>query len=150
MACPKCGFEPATGPSCPRCGVILAKLGQFAVAIEHYRKAIDIKPNDAGAHSNLGLALANSDRLDEAIAEYRKALKINPDCVEAMGSLAVAYAEASRLPEALAAVREALKLATRQKNRALVDALRARLAEYEGGKSAAEAPTAPAPPQSRQ
>ena len=76
----------------------------------------------------------------EAMAEYREALRIKPDCAEALGNLAAAYAEAGRLPEAVAAFREALELATRQKNQALADGLRARLAEYEGGGPAVQQP----------
>jgi tetratricopeptide (TPR) repeat protein len=53
-----------------------------------------------------------------------------PDVLDA---LAEAYAEAGLFPEALQTARQALELAARQRNRALADAVRARLALYEAG-----------------
>ena len=40
--------------------------------MEHYRKALEIKPDYAEAQVNLGIALAGRGRIDEAIAQYRK------------------------------------------------------------------------------
>jgi Flp pilus assembly protein TadD len=40
----------------------------------HYRKALEIEPDDAAAHLNLGSALAGQGRLNEALAHYQKAL----------------------------------------------------------------------------
>ena len=57
----------------------LAGRGQVDEAIAHYRKALEIKPDYAEAHNNLGLALAGRGQVDEAIAHYRKALEIKPD-----------------------------------------------------------------------
>ena len=42
-------------------------------------KALEIQPDYAEAHNNLGLALAAAEQFDEAIAHYRKALEIKPD-----------------------------------------------------------------------
>ena len=51
------------------------------------RKALEIKPDYAEAHNNLGLALASRGQVDEAIAHYRKALEIKPDYAEAHNNL---------------------------------------------------------------
>jgi Flp pilus assembly protein TadD len=56
-------------------------------AIAHYRKALEIKPDNAEAHKNLGVALAGRGQLDEAIAHFQKALEINPDYVGARRAL---------------------------------------------------------------
>ena len=50
---------------------------------------------------------------------------------DSLDTLAAAYAEAGSFPEAVAAAHKALELAEQQKNHALVDALRARIALYE-------------------
>ena len=56
-------------------------------AIIHFQKALQIKPDDADAHNNLGTALLQKGKVDEAITHYQKALQINPDFVEAHKNL---------------------------------------------------------------
>ena len=51
------------------------------------KKALEIKPDYAEAHDNLGMALAGRGQVDEAIAHYQKALEIKPDYVEAHNNL---------------------------------------------------------------
>jgi tetratricopeptide (TPR) repeat protein len=74
-------------------------LHQYPEAIEYYRRALQIKPNDAGIHLNLGAALADSGKLKEAIEQFREALYWNPN-----------YDNAQR------ALRLALEIEKRQKN----------------------------------
>ena len=53
------------------------------VSAAQLRRALELSPNYAKAHNNLGLALANSGgRWPEAIAEYQAALRINPDLAQ--------------------------------------------------------------------
>jgi tetratricopeptide (TPR) repeat protein len=47
-------------------------------AAEAYRKAISIKPSDAGYHNNLGQALGKLGNPDEAAAEYSTAAQLDP------------------------------------------------------------------------
>ena len=61
--------------------------GQLDEAIAEYRKALQIQPDYAEAHNNLGIALYDKRQLDEAIAEYRKALQIQPDYAMAHNNL---------------------------------------------------------------
>ena len=58
-------------------------------AIAEYRQAIRIKPDDAEAHSNLGVALQVKGQLDEAIAECREAIRLKPDYAEAHNTSAL-------------------------------------------------------------
>ena len=53
-------------------GTTLAAGGRIDEAIEHYRKALEIKPGYAEAHVNLGNAMAARGRMDEAIEHYRE------------------------------------------------------------------------------
>ncbi|RMF77902.1 MAG: tetratricopeptide repeat protein [Planctomycetota bacterium] len=57
--------------------------GNFPTAEEIYRKLLEIEPDNARAHKELGDALAGQMKLDEALAEYRRALELNPDEVSA-------------------------------------------------------------------
>jgi len=54
-------------------GVGLAATGRVEEAIDHYRKALEIRPDYAESHNNLGNALLRQGRLDEAIVHLRKA-----------------------------------------------------------------------------
>jgi tetratricopeptide (TPR) repeat protein len=64
-------------------GLAKTKTGdEFAAAtqkgIETYQKSIELKPDDAGIHNNLGLALAQAKKLPEAQAELEKAVALEP------------------------------------------------------------------------
>lgn len=43
------------------------------------RQAIELKPEDARLHNNLGIVLEAQGKLKEALNEYKKALSIEPD-----------------------------------------------------------------------
>jgi tetratricopeptide (TPR) repeat protein len=51
--------------------------------------ALEISPNIAEAHSNLGITLKELGRLDEAEASYRQAIALKPDFAEAHSNLGV-------------------------------------------------------------
>jgi tetratricopeptide (TPR) repeat protein len=67
-------------------------------AIIQYQTALQIKPDFAEAHNNLGNALLKVGRRDEAIAHFQEALQINPVYPQALNSLAWALATS---PQAL-------------------------------------------------
>ena len=49
--------------------------GRVDEAITHFQKALQIKPNNAKAHNNLGKALLQKGRVDEAIAHFQRRCK---------------------------------------------------------------------------
>jgi Flp pilus assembly protein TadD len=67
---------------------VLTARGRPDEAIAHFRKALDIRPDDADTHYNLGWALAATGRSEEALAQYRQALGIRSRFAKAMNSLA--------------------------------------------------------------
>jgi tetratricopeptide (TPR) repeat protein len=70
-------------------GWILLSFGDTADALDHFRRAVEIRPKDPTDHVNLGLCLdANHDR-NAGIAEFRKAISLASDPEE----LAVAYTD---------------------------------------------------------
>jgi Flp pilus assembly protein TadD len=75
----------------------------------HYRKALELKPDYAEAHNNLGNALVSRGQTDEAMAHYRKALELKPDCAEAHNNLDLARSQWEGILKVLAARRELLR-----------------------------------------
>ena len=55
-------------------GVALKDQGMLEEALEAYKKALAIKPDNAKAYSNMGNALKEQGKLEEAIEAYKKAL----------------------------------------------------------------------------
>ena len=65
-----------------------------------YRKAIEIKPDYADAHSNLGNVLRNLGKIQEAEISLRKAIEIKPDYVEVYSNLGSILKDLGNLQEA--------------------------------------------------
>jgi tetratricopeptide (TPR) repeat protein len=53
--------------------------GQWAVAEDLVRKALELAPDDAQGREMLGDLFVEKDKLEEALAEYRRAQEIQPD-----------------------------------------------------------------------
>ncbi len=69
-------------------------------AIACFRRAIEIQPELAESHFNLGNALRESAELDQAESCYRAALKSSPDFLGAQTNLAIALSDQGRMEEA--------------------------------------------------
>ncbi|HWB58345.1 MAG TPA: tetratricopeptide repeat protein [Chthoniobacteraceae bacterium] len=62
-------------------GVLVEKGGDMKEAIDLLQKALEINPDFAGAHVNLGNALLEDGQARGALYQYQKALKLTPDDV---------------------------------------------------------------------
>ena len=71
---------------------------------------MEIQPDLAEAHNNLGWVLLQTGRVDEAIAQFQTTLKLQPDLAPAHESLAKALLQQRRASEAVAHYQTALKL----------------------------------------
>jgi protein O-GlcNAc transferase len=91
-------------------GNTLLQRGNFDAAIENYRRALSLKPDLAGVHSNLGVALQMQGKLDAAAEHYRQALSFNPDFAEAHNNLGLALQNQGKLDMAIASFYKALSL----------------------------------------
>ena len=58
--------------------MLFCKKGHLDEAISHYQKALEIKPDYADAHGNLGNAFLQEGQVNDAIAHYQMALEIKP------------------------------------------------------------------------
>ncbi|MDQ6785687.1 MAG: tetratricopeptide repeat protein [Acidobacteriota bacterium] len=86
--------------------------GNYNLAEESYRKAIELNPNFALAYGNLGLSLVKDEsRLKEAEESYRKAIELDPNFADAYISLGnLLLKDESRLKEAEESYRKAIEL----------------------------------------
>ena len=91
-------------------GGALRSAGRVAAAINHFERALQIKPDYAKAHNNLGVALAAQDRLEEAVDHYHSAVRISPGFAEAYYNLGVALASQGRTVKAIDRYRAALHI----------------------------------------
>jgi Flp pilus assembly protein TadD len=58
----------------------------------HFKKALEIQPDFAEAHNNLGKVLLQKGQVHEALTHFRAALKIQPDDPDTLSNLAWALA----------------------------------------------------------
>ncbi len=75
-----------------------------------YRKAIEIDPNHAFAHSNLGYTLNELKRYEEAEAALRRAIELDPNLTAPHNNLGSVLNELKRYEEAEAVLRRAIEL----------------------------------------
>ena len=78
----------------------LQQAGDNEGAAAAYRAFLKLRPDEVGAHSNLGVVLVKLGRYDEAIEQYQAASRLAPDDVRVTINLALALAKSGRLSEA--------------------------------------------------
>jgi len=61
--------------------------GQLGEAIRQYQEAIRLKPDEADAHNNLGMAFYQQGRTGEATGQFQEALRLKPDFTGARKNL---------------------------------------------------------------
>ncbi|MFN0207659.1 MAG: protein kinase domain-containing protein [Planctomycetota bacterium] len=81
-------------------GVLLDGLQEYEAALDVFRSAQRLFPQDPHITWATGNALLLLKRLDEAVAQYQHALELQPDFVRAMASLANAYQRQGKMREA--------------------------------------------------
>ncbi len=79
-------------------------------AVASYRRALEIEPDYAEVHNNLGIALQNLGRLDEAMTSYSLALGIKPDYEQAHYNLGNVLKDLNRFDDAVTSYRRALEI----------------------------------------
>src|SRR5262245_45569392 len=93
--------------ACNTRGTALCHRELYEAAEESFRKAIDLDPSMAEAHSNLGIVLGRQERADEAAAAFEKALEIRPDLAGALNNLGFLASEAKDFDRAIELFRKA-------------------------------------------
>jgi tetratricopeptide (TPR) repeat protein len=79
-----------------------------------FRHALEVMPENAVAHINLGSVFEQAGRMDEAQAHYREALRIDPGRAQAHNNLANVLDAAGKFAEAVPHYEEAIRLRPRE------------------------------------
>ena len=91
-------------------GDLLIAQGRASEAAFHYGRGVQLDPDYAEGHNNLGVALARDGRVAEAVEHYRQAIAIDSTYVDAIVNLANALLRLGRPREALASYEAAERI----------------------------------------
>lgn len=80
---------------------VFKAIGRNTEALNANQTAVELSPQDAEAHSNLGVTLQELGRLNEAEVSLRQAIVLRPNYPEAHNNLGNALKEQGRLDEAI-------------------------------------------------
>ncbi len=88
-------------------GLIDHRAGAHAAAADWIGRALEIEPENAVFHFNLGETLRAREKIDEAMAAYYRALGFDPTLAGAYTNIGLLCLERRRLPEAADVLRRA-------------------------------------------
>ena len=117
-------------------GKIFYQQNKLGLAIEHWAKAVALKPDDVSAGNNLAWVLATVK--DEELFNPTEALRLAEKVCELTGfqradildTLGVAYAAAGRFTDAVETTEKALELAQAANNESVAKDIRSHLRLY--------------------
>ena len=89
-------------------------MGNLEPAIHHYQAALQLNPEHAQAHHNLGLALHALQQFEQALSCFDRALTIQPNDADALFNRGNALIELGRINEAIQAYEQAAALGSQQ------------------------------------
>jgi len=99
-------------------GLACALAGDLSTARRHFSRVLELDPQWAGAHLNLGMVALNSDRgpqgLELAIGHFEQAIAIDPTMAEAHANLGMANLRLGRIKDAVPQLHRSLDLAPDQ------------------------------------
>ncbi|OGI48464.1 MAG: hypothetical protein A2W42_01110 [Candidatus Muproteobacteria bacterium RIFCSPHIGHO2_01_60_12] len=90
-------------------GTVCGQLGDADGAIANLRHAVELNPDHAPAHVDLGAALLSADRLEEAAASFRHVIRLDPSDYESLARLGRMLHSLGNLEEAAACYRKVLQ-----------------------------------------
>jgi Flp pilus assembly protein TadD len=90
-------------------GNTYAHQGDYTQAIKSYHKAIEFKPDDAGAYNNLGNTYAHQGDYAQAMESYYKAIEFKPDDAGAYYNLGNTYAHQGDYAQAMESYHKAIE-----------------------------------------
>ena len=91
-------------------GYALFQMGRLEESIQHYRIALEEKPDYPIAHNNLGTALAAQGKFAEAAQEYEEVIRLAPQRPVGYSNLARALGRQGKVDEARKYYEQALAL----------------------------------------
>jgi S1-C subfamily serine protease/Tfp pilus assembly protein PilF len=91
-------------------GYCNAELGNYIKAIEAFKQAIRIDPNNASAYGNLGKIYSSLGLDKDAIEACKQAIRIDPDHVDAYYGLGLTYYSLGLYKDAIEAFKQAIRI----------------------------------------
>lgn len=82
----------------------------YAEAIEHFTKAIELSPNEHTFYSNRSACFASTDNYEKALEDADKCISLDPKFVKGYSRKGLALFKMGKVDEALDAVEEGLKV----------------------------------------
>lgn len=105
-------INPSSSMSYSALGYVHYLTKRYDLAIQNFKMALSLDPNNAGAHNNLGYTLSEIGvNLNEAIRSCRKAVALYPNSAAYRDSLGWAYYVAGNFAESASELQKALALA---------------------------------------
>ncbi|MFH1125870.1 MAG: AAA family ATPase [Candidatus Altiarchaeota archaeon] len=86
------------------------KIGEFDKAIEHYNKALEIRPDLLETYFNRGLAYTRKGFYDKAIEDLTKVIELNPNLAEAYYTRGLVYEYKQDYNQAIVEYNKALEV----------------------------------------
>lgn len=90
-------------------GAAYNEQSEYAKAIPHFRKAIQLMPNFAYPHSNLGFALNKQGKIEEATPHFIESVRLMPDSAANQYNLGNFLSGQKKFEEAIPHYRKAIK-----------------------------------------
>jgi tetratricopeptide (TPR) repeat protein len=86
------------------------RANDLVAAVRAYEKALELNPDNAKAHNNLGNVLRRQGKPDEALTHFSRAVAIDPDYADGHNNLGLMLAGHGRLEEAVRHYERALEV----------------------------------------
>jgi predicted O-linked N-acetylglucosamine transferase (SPINDLY family) len=103
-------LQPAHLDALQLLGALAFQTGRYDLAAELLRQAVNMAPEAASLHCNLGLALQQLEQFPAAIACYDSALALHPAFAEALNNKGNALRTLQRAEDAVACFEQALQM----------------------------------------
>jgi Flp pilus assembly protein TadD len=91
-------------------GAALSALGDKEGAIEKYKVALTLTPDEPLLHHNYGIALGQIGKHAEALAELIRAKELNPNDADTLNALGGEFRNSGKLEEAIATLKDAIAM----------------------------------------
>jgi tetratricopeptide (TPR) repeat protein len=91
-------------------GLLCLQTKRFDEAVVYIERALAEMPNDAQAHSNLGLALKDLNRPEEAARHFHESLKLEPNNPRVYNNLGSIYMGLRRVDDAIRCFQQSLAI----------------------------------------
>jgi arylsulfatase A-like enzyme/Tfp pilus assembly protein PilF len=129
-------------------GIALADQGKVPEAVEQFRRALKLDPNNAPALQNLGILALRHNDVAAAHENLSRALQLNPRLPLALNSMGVVYARRNELPQAVEWWKRAVAVDPKQYDALYnIGLIQAQAGNREDARAALEHFTRTAPPQ---